>query len=202
MAGQGRPGGLINVKSELVREHLVETIAAGADQRAADEIPAELTEALDGAAGWVLGTERANDLPSETARLAAALARHGFLTRLVEREMFAPARAPIPWLAALLEGHDGGGVRSAAASMSAELAGSEPEDRPDPGTDVPSWRVPGPGGHVRHYVALHATATHCPRNRDDKPRLGRGIRSPGELKRCWMFGFLLSCCEEADRGVR
>ena len=91
----------------------------------------------------------------------------GFHARALEVERFAPAREPMPWIA----GADPG-----------ELAAQEPLGRPDPG-DAPSWRVPGPGGHVRHYLALRATA---------------GLQGdPLQLKRAWMRGFFRHCVEEA-----
>jgi hypothetical protein len=68
----------------------------------------------------------------------------------------------------------------AAAAVARELASREPLERPQPGDPhAVTWRVPGPGGHVRHYVALRLTA---------------GRR---ELKRDFVFGFLIRCCEEA-----
>jgi len=96
-----------------------------------------------------------------------ALGRHA---RSVERERFAPARAPMPWLAELLRDRD-------AADVAAALAAEEPAERADPGSGAPSWRVPGPGGHVRHYL---------------------GVRS-GD-KAAWMRGFLASCCAEIGDG--
>jgi hypothetical protein len=93
--------------------------------------------------------------------------RLGYHARVVERERFAPAREPIGWLSDLLAGRD-------AATVAAELAAGEPEERPDPDSGVASWRVPGPGGHVRHYLALRA----------------------GD-KRGWMRGYFERCCEDA-----
>jgi hypothetical protein len=91
----------------------------------------------------------------------------GYHTRTLELERFAPAREPLPWLL---------------GADPDELAAQEPLERPDPG-DAPSWRVPGPGGHVRHYLALRAVA---------------GLEGePLELKRAWMRGFFRHCVEEA-----
>jgi hypothetical protein len=103
------------------------------------------------------------------------LASMGWHARALERERFAPARAELPWLTALLE-------RSAAAEVSAQLARQEPLERPEPRT-TPSWRVPGPGGHVRHYLALRAIEA-------------LGERPSLPLKRAWMGGFFRHCCDE------
>jgi hypothetical protein len=83
----------------------------------------------------------------------------------------------MPWLAGRLA-LDGRGWSEAAAALAIELAAAEPPARPDP--DDPravSWKVPGPGGHVRHYLAVRASS-------DDGP--------PG--KRAW----LVHCIEETD----
>ena len=107
----------------------------------------------------------------------SGLARLGYCLRLAEAELFEPARTPMPGLAERIESED-------AQDVSRQLADAEPPGRPDPG-DYGSWQVPGPGGHVRHYVAMLAAET----------------RAPGEdharAKREFMYGFFLRCCEEA-----
>ena len=113
----------------------------------------------------------------------AAPARAGYALRLVEARLFEPARQPVPELARrlreLIEGRAGEG--DAIRTLSAELAASEPLERPDPHDEhAVTWRVPGPGGHVRHYVARELIGAVAP-----------------ELKRALVYGFLVRCCEEA-----
>lgn len=123
---------------------------------------------------------------AELAREAAAgrpLERAGYELRGVERRLFEPARRPMPGLAERLrERIEGGATRAdAMAAISQELADAEPLERPDPEDDrAASWKVPGPGGHVRHYVALELVGSGAP-----------------ELKREVMRGYFLRCCEEA-----
>lgn len=137
----------IAVRFELVREFLLERI----DRIAAEgtELPAEVAAAAE-----LLGGD-------------AAAARHGYHARVAETELFAAARTSAPGLAARLQ-------RSTAAELAAELAAAEPDERPDPGAEGAfSWEVPGPGGHVRHYLAV----------------------ASGD-KRAWLAGFYVRCCEE------
>ena len=110
----------------------------------------------------------------------AEIASIGWFARVAETARFAPAREPMPWLAERLAGRDAGDV-------AAELAAGEPLERPDPGHPTSSsWLVPGPGGHVRHYLALLAAGD------------GDGERLP--RKRAWMHGFYLRCCAEQASG--
>jgi hypothetical protein len=119
------------------------------------------------------------------APAAAELACAGYRSRAAETAMFERARAPIPGLAERLLSARTGDPLAAMVATSAELAALEPAERPDPSAAAwTSWGVPGPGGHVRHYVAAECAE-----------RLG-GESSP-ELKRCWMYGFYVRCCEEA-----
>jgi hypothetical protein len=111
------------------------------------------------------------------AGAGSGLARLGYCLRLAEAELFEPARAPMPGLAERMESEG-------AEDISRELAEAEPPGRPDPG-DYGSWQVPGPGGHVRHYVAMLAAESRAPE--DDHAR----------SKREFMYGFFLRCCEEA-----
>ncbi|HEV3376582.1 MAG TPA: hypothetical protein VG126_04820, partial [Thermoleophilaceae bacterium] len=105
--------------------------------------------------------------------------------RVVEAELFEPARSPAPGLADTLgERLAAGAERQAAVeAVARELAAQEPLERPDPSdAGAVTWRVPGPGGHVRHYVA-------------------RRLIGPGDpgLKRDFVYGFVVRCCEEALR---
>jgi hypothetical protein len=57
-----------------------------------------------------------------------------------------------------------------------------------------TWRIPGPGGHVRHYVALAAIdwLARTAMSADD-------ASAAAQLKRCWLFGFFLRSCDDAAR---
>jgi hypothetical protein len=109
--------------------------------------------------------------------LAQPMEALGYCTRLAEAELFEPARSPTPGLAEQL-------ADRLPSELGRELAAAEPPGRPDPSDDSPSWRVPGPGGHVRHYVAMRA---HEQRSPDS---------DPAESKRAFMYGFFVRCCEE------
>lgn len=188
---------LMRVSAELVREHLVNELLGAALSRRRSQPPPPLPNALEdaleqlGAAGYRIE-------PSDAARqVAAELARLGYLGRQVEVGRFEAARAPIPWLEELLDQRrEGDGGADPAREVARELALAEPDRRPDPDGDAPSWRVPGPGGHVRHYVAMAAAAESSPDGPDGEPAPPAGA-SPADLKRCWMLGFHLRCCEEA-----
>ena len=124
------------------------------------------------------------DLPAATeARLAraedTAVARLGYLARVVELERFPVAGAPAAWLGERLAAH-----AEDVGALSAALAAEEPLGKPAPSDGAPTWAIPGPGGHVRHFLALRA--------------IGDG---PAERKRSWLLGFFVRCCEDAaDRG--
>jgi hypothetical protein len=132
-------------------------------------------------------------LPEQTSALLAEgpepprLSRLGYASRMAETEMFEPARQPMPWLSERI------GSGDELAEICSELVADEPDGKPDPGEG--SWRVPGPGGHVRHFLALAAAdeAIHGDTNGEPAPR----ELSAGEAKRCFLFGFYLRCCEEA-----
>jgi hypothetical protein len=104
--------------------------------------------------------------------LEAQLVRAGYLTRLVETETFDVARQPMPWLADLLRANHG--------DLALELALEEPEGKPAPSDPAArTWQVPGPGGHVRYFVA------------------SRWSGGDETGRRSWLYGFFLRCCEEA-----
>jgi hypothetical protein len=193
------PGRLMSVRTDLVREHLVGQIGAAVADRLPGDVPDPVAVEIGGALEAVLGLERAATAPPETAELASDLARAGYLSRVVEAELFEPAGRAPPWLADMLRSRlvPGDDDRKPAAAVSRELARAEPDGRPDPSEEQASWRIPGPGGHVRHYVALEAAAERCPKDRDGNPRLPERIYTAAELKRCWLFGFFLRCCQEA-----
>ena len=80
-----------------------------------------------------------------------------------------------------------------------ELAAEEPDSKPEPGQG--SWRVPGPGGHVRHFLALAATEELTHAGSDGEPAITREL-SAGEAKRCFLYGFYVRCCEEVKAQSR
>jgi len=137
------PQNLISVRSDVAAALLIDGLFEEAQNRLSDPAP----DWLDGA-----------DVPRA--------ARLGYLARIIEVERFAPAGRPATWLSGLLEASD-------AKEVSLRLAREEPLEKPTPSEGAPSWRVPGPGGHVRHFLALRA----------------------GD-KRSWMLGFFARCCEE------
>ena len=186
--------GVISVRTELVGEYVIDRVLEETLRRHPGELPGAIAEAI----GRTL--DAVPEAPAEAAPLAEALARAGYLTRVVEAEMFEPARAPNPWLTEALADRlaaSGESPAEAVESLSRELAVLEPPGRPDPGDQrAVTWRVGGPGGHVRHYLAGRAVGALAPRDTGDRPRLPEGFSDPGLLKRCWLYGFFLRCCEE------
>ena len=125
----------------------------------------------------------------------------GYLSRVVEGEMFEPARAAATELLGDFSHRIASGVgwAFAARAVCLELARSEPLPKPSPDDHrAVSWKVPGPGGHVRHYVVAAAIAELL--SEGDEGRIAHtlpvGIADAGELKRCWTYGFMVRCCEE------
>jgi hypothetical protein len=169
---------VIKVRTELVLEQLVSRVLGRTLELCSDDQPAEVQQVLEAAPE-----------PRELARL-------GYAARVAETEMFEPARQPMPWLSDLLDDRAASkGERPAAIrSVCSELAGDEPDEKPDPGEG--SWRVPGPGGHVRHFLALAAADELTHSDSNGEPVIHREL-SAGEVKRCFLYGFYTRCCEEA-----
>jgi hypothetical protein len=159
----------MRVRTELVLEQLVSRVFGRALELRSQALDPDLVRMLDE------GPE-----PGELARL-------GYCCRIAETEMFEPARRPMPWLSERIE--SGASV----AAICRELAAEEPDEKPDPGQG--SWRVPGPGGHVRHFLALAAAGELHHGEGDGNPPITRE-HSRGEAKRCFLFGFYARCCEE------
>ncbi len=154
--------GLISVRTEVVLDTLVGSIADAVKARLDEPLAAPVEAALR-----ALGED--------------GMARAGYLARAAEVARFERARAPMPWLADAVE-RAAGDWSARAVAVASELAEREPEDRPAPDDErAVTWRVPGPGGHVRHYVALSAAGAAMPR---------------AELKRRWVAGFLVHCVAE------
>lgn len=167
----------MRVDARLVREQLVAAILQQALPRAA-ALAEPVTERLHE------GVCRLADADDPLQDAAASL---GYACRELEVEMFEPARRRSEWLEDLRGGDP--------LELAVELARSEPEQRPDPG-QAPSWRVPGPGGHVRHYLALDGAAQLIASTTFPRP----GSDAPARLKPCWMLGFFLRCTDEAEGG--
>lgn len=173
MSGPPDPG-LIAVEPRVVKELLVDGLFEEAARRAADPPAPELAALLESAADVV-------GIGPAARGAAGSVARHGYETRRAEREAFPRAREPVAWLPARLADGD-------AAHVAAELACAEPEGPPDPADPrAAGWRVPGPGGHVRHWIASRAARREAARAEDVDLTL---------LRRAWYYGFFLGCCEE------
>ncbi len=179
------------VQVEVIKEVLVDRILGGALERYPGDPPPAVARAL----------EAELDLPAcDGGALDLWLRRIGYLTRLVEADLFEPARQPMEGLGDELARRLSAADQwtTAAAALSAELAGEEPLPKPDPADErATSWKVPGPGGHVRHYVVAAAIAEALSDDSNGQRPLPDAIDDAGELKRCWMYGFLVRCCEEA-----
>lgn len=182
---------LMPVQVEVIKEVLVDRILGDALERYPGDPPALVGEAL----------EAALDLPaSDGGGLDLRLRRLGYLTRVVEAELFDPARQPMDGLGEELARRRGDGEiwPGAVSGLCAELAAREPLPKPDPADDrATSWKVPGPGGHVRHFVVAAAIAEALELEPGGRAALPPGIDDAGELKRSWMYGFLVRCCEES-----
>lgn len=159
----------MRVRTELVLDQLVSRVLGRALELRSETFDPETERVL------------------EAAPEPKALARIGYSSRLAETELFEPARKPMPWLVGLCDS-------SSPAAISRELAAEEPDGKPNPGEG--SWRVPGPGGHVRHFLALAAADDLAHGEGNGEPELKREL-STGEAKRCFLYGFYARCCEEA-----
>ena len=157
---------LITVRTQVVLDTLVGSIA----EAVAARVDKPLEAPVEGALAALGGEQR--------------LARMGYLARAVEVARFERAREPMPRLARDLAGDRP--WSEAAADLASRLAAAEPPERPDPADErAVSWKVPGPGGHVRHYLSIRAGV--------DESRPG-GV----DAKRSWLAGFLVHCiCEAA-----
>jgi hypothetical protein len=146
---------LISVRTDVVFSVMVDALYE--DACADEPLPADAEEALP----------LAGD---------ADVARMGWRTRKGELKRFERAHdRPDDRLVAKLTDD---------RNQIAALAQAEPADRPDPDDpNAVSWQIPGPGGHVRHYVALRCAAEPA-------------------LKAAWMYGFLLAEAHRLDGAGR
>jgi hypothetical protein len=181
-----RPG-VVAVDAGLVAKTLVEAVHSRVVTRPDPAPPDPVGAALDDA---ILSFVHAAE-----GRAEMRMRRAGYLARVVEVELFDPARTPAPWLRALLRERLGGDEDETAAltATCAELARAEPLDKPDPGDPAAAtWRIPGPGGHVRHLLVRRTIEEHLQAEGRSRPFEG----DPAELKAPWTYGFLLRACEE------
>lgn len=179
-----RPG-VISVDSGLVGKTLVEAVFVRVQERAAPAPAEPAGSALDDADLALVGNDE--------AALEMALRRAGYLARVVEAELFEPAREAADWLAPRLQEQRGptGDWTSAIGALCAQLARAEPVAKPHPDdAAAATWRVPGPGGHVRHFLARR-TIEELLQGRD-RPVTG----DPADLKIPWVYGFFVRACEE------
>lgn len=181
-----RPG-VVAVDAGLVAKTIIEAIHSRVVERPDPTPPDPVGPALDDP---ILSFVHAAEGRSEMK-----MRRAGYLARVVEVELFDPAKTPAAWLGTLLRERlgDGDDWTAALTATCAELARAEPLDKPHP--DDPkaaSWRIPGPGGHVRHYLVRRVIEEHL--QADDRARPFDG--DPAELKTPWTYGFLLRACEE------
>jgi hypothetical protein len=180
-----RPG-LVAVDSGLVGQTLVEAVLSHVEKLPPADPP--------GPAGEALNDPDLSLAAPDEGRLEMRLRRAGYLARVAEGELFDPAKQPARWLAALVRERDGDGHDEAAAigAACAELARAEPVGKPHPDDPAAAtWRVPGPGGHVRHFVARRTIEDELQGR--DRPVTG----DPAELKIPWVYGFFVRACEEA-----
>lgn len=178
------PDGLLPVNTALVLETLVERIFGLVEGRR-DDPPPEAVAAVLAAADLRL----AGGHPGYEADLCHA----GYLARVVEVELFEPARQQAEWILPMLTERQAsaGSWDEAVAAACSELARSEPLGKPNPNDAAAmSWRVPGPGGHVRHYLARRTIEDYL--SEAQAP-----VEDPAELKRAWLYGFFVRACEES-----
>ena len=180
------PRGLFQVDSALVRDTMVEAIHEKVEALRGDAPPESILPVLE-AEGPTTGCE--------DAKLDKGLRHAGYFARVVETEMFEPARRPIEWVPEMLKERLAatGDWARAVTEACTDIANSEPLGKPSHDDErARTWRIPGPGGHVRHYASSRAIGEE----------LGRisaiaEIGDPSELKRLWLYGFFVRACEEA-----
>jgi hypothetical protein len=179
-----RPG-VVAVDAGLVAKTLVDAVC----NRVSDRPDPEPV----GAAGEALEDLELEFVSKDEGRVEMQLRRAGYLARDVEIELFDPAKSPPAWLEPRLRERlaTDGDWTATIRSVCAELARAEPVGKPHPDDPAATtWRIPGPGGHVRHYVARRSIEEHLQGR--DRPFNG----DPADLKIPWTYGFLVRACEE------
>jgi hypothetical protein len=175
--------GYLPVNTKLVLDTLVARIFGIVEGRRVDGPPEPVAAVLAATDMRVAGSH---------PQIEADLRHAGYLARVVEVELFEPARQPAEWIAEMLTERFASTASwdEAVAATCEQLARAEPVGKPSPEDEAAaSWRIPGPGGHVRHYLARHTI--------EDYLRDAEGpVDDPAELKRPWLYGFLVRACEE------
>ncbi len=176
--------GYLPVNTKLVLDTLVARIFGIVEGRRVDGPPEPVAAVLAATDMRVAGSH---------PQIEADLRHAGYLARVVEVELFEHARQPAEWIAEMLTERFASTASwdEAVATTCEQLARAEPVGKPSPEDEAAaSWRIPGPGGHVRHYLARHTI--------EDYLRDAEGpVDDPAELKRPWLYGFLVRACEEA-----
>lgn len=178
---------LFPVKTNVILDTLVERVHDLVEERLLSEPPEEILPVLDSKEQLVVATK----YPA----VDRGLRRAGYFTRVIEVEIFEPAQKVADWVPELLEERyaktsDWG---QAIVSICTEIAKAEPIDMPDVDDENAwSWRVPGPGGHVRHFLARRSIGSHLQRDPEQGP-----VDNPAELKQPWIYGFFVRTCQEA-----
>lgn len=182
---------LMPVQAEVIKEILVDKILGIVNESYPGDLSGTVTEALDADIDLVASDGGALDL---------RMRRIGYLSRIAETDMFDAAKHPMEGLDEKLTKRieAGDDWPTAASTLCLAMARQEPLPKPSPNNDnATSWKVPGPGGHVRHFVVAAAIAECLSGEENGYPEVPEGLEEAGELKRCWMYGFLVRCCEES-----
>ena len=177
---------LFPVKTNVILDTLVERVHDLVEERLLSEPPEEILPVLDSKEQLVVATK----YPA----VDRGLRRAGYFTRVIEVEIFEPAQKVADWVPALLEERfaETSDWGQAIVSICTEIAKAEPIDKPDVDDENAwSWRVPGPGGHVRHFLARRSIGSHLQRDPEQGP-----VDDPAELKQPWIYGFFVRVCEE------
>jgi len=178
---------LFPVETRVVLDTLVEKVHDLVADRMENEPPAAILPVLDSKEQLVVATK----YPA----VDRGLRRAGYFTRVIEVEIFEPAQSIAEWIPERLEERFAttGGWPEAIVSVCTEIARAEPVEKPDPDDENAwSWRVPGPGGHVRHYLSRRAIGDELQKDPEQGP-----VSDPAELKQPWIYGFFVRACEEA-----
>lgn len=176
----------VPVNTSVLLQTLVEAVHEQVLERRAAGVPEAILPVLEAADQRLAGD---ND-----PALDHGLRLSGYLARVVEVELFEPAQRAADWAPLRVRERYArtGNWEEAVAAVCGDLARAEPIEKPSPDDpDAMSWQVPGPGGHVRHYLARRAIEELL-RAREE-PIEG----DPADLKRPWMYGFFVRTCEEA-----
>ena len=178
---------LVPVETRVVLDTLVEKVHDLVDERLLKDPPQHILPVLDSKEQLVVATK----YPS----VDRGLRRAGYFTRVIEVEIFEPAQSVADWIPERLEERreKTGSWPDAIVSVCTEIASAEPIEKPDPDDENAwSWRVPGPGGHVRHFLARRSIGDHLQKDPEQGP-----VSNPAELKQPWVYGFFVRACEEA-----